>query len=93
MSRKQLMEHVVPIVLRLKATLEAMHSPLLKDTMAFLHALARNYRFATHSFSRWAVVEEGKRGNSCDLFTPQCEGFARRLAFQLPTECPALGAR
>jgi len=44
MSRKQLMEHVVPIVLGLKRRLEEWHSPLLKDLMAFLAELAKSYR-------------------------------------------------
>jgi hypothetical protein len=44
MSRKQLMEHVVPIVLQLKEGLEKAHSPLLGDLMAFLAELARAHR-------------------------------------------------
>lgn len=44
MSRKQLMEHVVPIVLQLKKCLENSYSPLLGDLMAFLAELARAHR-------------------------------------------------
>jgi hypothetical protein len=44
MSRKQLMEHVVPIVLELKRRLENFHSPLLKDLMSFFADLAKSYR-------------------------------------------------
>jgi hypothetical protein len=44
MSKKQLMEHVVPMVLDLKAKLESMRSPLLKDLMAFLVDLLKTYR-------------------------------------------------
>lgn len=43
-SKKQLMEHVVPIVLELKANLEQIRSPLLKDLMGYLTDLLKTYR-------------------------------------------------
>lgn len=61
MSRKQLMEHVVPIVLSLKRTLEAKHSPLLRHCMAFLAELART--------NRWGPVTAGRQ-TVCDPKSP-----------------------
>lgn len=44
MSRRQLLDHVIPICVALKQRFEALHSPLMRDLMAYLKELTRNYR-------------------------------------------------
>ena len=44
MSRRQLMDHVIPILVSLKHKLESVHSPLLKDVMAYLRELTRSFK-------------------------------------------------
>jgi hypothetical protein len=44
MSRRHLMEHVVPIVASLKHVLEAAHSPLLRELMGYLRELLRSFK-------------------------------------------------
>jgi hypothetical protein len=43
-SRKHLLEHVVPTVVSLKACLERAHSPLLRDVMGYLAELIKAHK-------------------------------------------------
>jgi hypothetical protein len=47
MSRKHLMEHVVPVVVSLKHVLEAGHSPLLRELIGYLRELLKSYKVLT----------------------------------------------
>lgn len=52
-SRKHLLEHVVPTLVSLKACLERAHSPLVRDVMEYFQVgLASVYRARTIFFSR-----------------------------------------
>jgi hypothetical protein len=58
-------QHIVPIVVSLKAALERQHSPLLRGVMLFLREVLRDYRDEAEGIISICIL---KRGTLMNIF-------------------------
>jgi condensin-2 complex subunit D3 len=91
-SRKHLMEIVIPILCNLKAVLEASHSPLLKNLMQYLGYIFRTFKaeVSEHLANNPTLLQEleydckrsRRKKDSNSILGVSIEGGKRRVSMQ-----------